>query len=180
MSEDLEQALATARAELDRLRLTLEVVGTVDLEVGILNENGIVDAIERARRWHARRGDVFGVLAILVPDDAGDDPDTAVDVAATIAAGLREVDDVGRLSPGCYVGVLSDLVPGSLSVVADRIRGVMSRRSTDGATPTADGRIAGVELHRSDLTARSILERVVALADDATGPEPILERDDPA
>ncbi|NIR42215.1 MAG: hypothetical protein GWN79_29150 [Actinobacteria bacterium] len=170
MSDDLEQALAETRAELERLRLTLDVVGTVDLEVGILNENGIVDAVERCRRWQDRRGDVFGVLAVVLPS-AGRDAGTAADVAATIAAGLREVDDVGRLAPDCFVGVLSDLVAGSLDVVADRIGGVVGRLGPAAAGCT----IGGVEVRRADLHARTILERAVELGRSAPPGEPGLE-----
>lgn len=179
MPDDLDKALAETRDELDRLRLTLQVVGTVDLDVGILNENGIVDAIDRARRWHARRGDVFGVLAIVVPD-LGDEAESAADVAATIAAGLREVDDVGRLGPDCFVGILSDLAPGSLGVVADRIRGVLSRQGARPSSGAGERRIGGLEMHRSDTDARTILQRAVALARTASGAHPLLERQDPA
>jgi hypothetical protein len=122
---------------------------------------------------------VFGVLAIVVPD-VGDEPDAAADVAATIAAGLREVDDVGRLTPDCYVGIVSDLAPGSLGVVADRIRGVLSRRGAARPQGAHERRIGGLEMHRSDTDARTILERAVSLARTATGPDPVLQCEEPA
>ena len=65
---EIEAKLEAATAELDRIKFTLEVVGTVDLDTSLLNRNGIFESIQRAQRWLVRRGDIYGVLYITFPD----------------------------------------------------------------------------------------------------------------
>ena len=124
---ELQRRLDEALDELERLNLTLEVLGTVDLDTGLLNRNGLLEALERCRRWQARRGDVYGLLVVRVPWIAEmsasptDEVDMAKHVAATIAAGLRDVDDVGRVKRDVFAGALSTMRPGSIRVVGERV-----------------------------------------------------------
>ena len=61
---EIEAKLEAVTAELDRIKFTLDVVGTVDLDTGLLNRNGIFESIQRAQRWLVRRGDIYGVLYV--------------------------------------------------------------------------------------------------------------------
>lgn len=175
MASDVENELRATRAELDRLRLTLEVVGTMDLEVGVLNRNGVLDAIERARRWQTRRGDVFGVLVVSLPDVLRSEADpsgaraVAENVAAVLAAGLREVDSVGRCGEDVYAGVLSDLQPDSIRVVAFRLEGVL--RHLAETDPAFGGRfgIGALEVHGGEDGPVDLLDRARELAVEAVG-----------
>ena len=180
MDSDLEARLESTRAELERLRLTLAVVGTMDLDVGILNRNGILDAIDRARKWQARRGDVFGVLVVQLPDvvDGNSDADgareVAENVAAVLAAGLREVDSVGRCSETTYAGVLSDLQPDSIAVVAMRLDAVFRHLAeTDPAFGERYG-IGAIEVRGGDDAPADLLQRATEMAGEAVGDRPVV------
>ena len=168
MSEDVEQLkarLAEAEAELERVRLTLDVIGTMDLDAAILNRNGVLEALERGRRWMARRGDIYGLLVVYFPGlraPSSYDPEhieLVKHLAATIAAGVREVDDVGRVDDNHFAAVLADLTAGSVRVVADRVRdliGIVVR-----SLPTTGGvfQVGAVEVLNTTHTSGAVLER---------------------
>ncbi len=176
MSEDVEQLrarLAEVEAELERVRLTLDVIGTMDLDAAILNRNGILEALDRGRRWMARRGDIYGLLIVEFPGlqtPASRDPEhieLIKHLAATIAAGVREVDDVGRVDDQRFAAVLADLTPGSVRVVADRVRdlvGIVVR-----SLPEVGGvfRVGAVEVLNTTHTSGAVLDRGVETAQRA-------------
>lgn len=164
--EALRSRLEEAQAELQRLHLTLAVVGTMDLDAGIRNRNGILEALERGRRWMARRGDIYGLLVVQFPQaaQAAEDLDLVRHVAATVAAGVREVDEVGRVDVTTHAAVLNDLAAGSIHVVAERVAGLVG--ALVDATPALGGvfRIGGVEVLNASHTSGAVLDTALRLA----------------
>jgi PleD family two-component response regulator len=173
--ESLKHQLAEAEASLAQLRLVMDVVGTTDLATGINNRNGVLEAIERGRRWMNRRGDMFGVLVVRFPKMPAMDLEDRKDVelikhlAASIGAGVREVDEVGRLDDMTFASILADIRPGSISVVAKRvIEHLLAEQET---LDQAGGvfRVAAIELlssaHSSDVILDAT-ERLLAKAAD--------------
>ena len=79
-------------------------------------------------------------------------------LAAGIGAGIREVDDIGRLDDMSFAGILADIKPGSISAVVDRV----SHHLLDSAeTLDAAGgifRIAAIEMLSSSHTSDVILD----------------------
>ncbi len=177
-TDKLMQRVRDAEAELARLELTLDVVGTTDLDAGILNRNGVLEALERGRRWMARRGDLYGVLVVRFPGLGALDPESAIDtvrhLAATIGAGLREVDDVGRVSDETFAAALADIRPGSVQIVADRVHELVSK-TIGSISGLADFSIGAVEVLTVEHGAAEVLEAGIDLAIEA-GDEPILRQ----
>jgi GGDEF domain-containing protein len=180
MSEEagLRRQVDDLTEELDALKLTLEVVGTMDLESGILNRTGVLDALERGQRWLARRGDIYGLVIVRFPDlrqDAMSGPDAVefrTHVAATVAAAVRDVDSVGRIDSTTFAAVLADLRPGAIEVVVNRLSDLLSRLLP--STPAIGGtfRLGGLEVlavHPSG----AVLDAATRLADGA-GETPVL------
>ena len=173
---ELRREIQDLKGELDSLKVTLEVVGTIDLDSGILNRTGVLDALERGQRWLTRRGDIYGLLIVSFPalDEAVRDGPDAVEfrthVAATMGAAVREVDSVGRVDDTTFAAVLADLKPGAIAMVAARMRDLLERLA--GTTPAMGGtfRISGVEV-LSATPSGGVLDRARKLADtDSTEP----------
>ncbi len=173
--DSLRRQLEEAEASLAQLRLVMEVVGTTDLTTGISNRNGVLEAIERGRRWMNRRGDMFGVLVVRFPKmpllDPGNDDDVELvkHLAATIGAGVREVDDVGRLDDLTFATVLADIQPGSIAVVVDRVTGKLLEATDTLGRAGGVFRVGAVELLSSGHSSDVILdatERLLNKADD--------------
>lgn len=179
---ELRHRLDETRAELERLQLTLEVVGTMDLDAGILNRNGVLEAIDRGRRWMERRGDIYGLVVVEIPGLEISTPPTAEDVellrhlAATFAAGVREVDEVGRTGPTTFAAVLQDVRPDSVQIVVDRLSGLLD--TLVGNTPrTGDAfTIGALEVHSTSLASPAVLAAAKELADEAKPGSPRIER----
>ncbi len=173
--DELKQKLEEAETSLAQLRLVMDGVGTVDLSTGINNRNGVLEAIERGRRWMNRRGDMFGVIVVrfmnmpVIDLDIPDHVELVKHLAATIGAGVREVDDVGRLDDMSFAIVLADVKPGAISVVVDR---VMAQIEASGETLERAGgvfRLAAIELLSSSHSSDVILdatERLLAKSAD--------------
>jgi PleD family two-component response regulator len=170
----LRELLDGTRDELDRLRLMLDVLGTVDLETGILNRNGLLESLERGRRWMSRRGDIFGAMVVRFPDlprldpSHPDDLETIKHLAATIGAGVREVDEVGRLDDVTFAASLADLNPGAIHVVADRV-GQMLTKTSANRPEVGPFRIGAVEVLNAGHLPAMIVQTCEALADNAEG-----------
>src|SRR3990172_12659883 len=97
----LRNRLQEREDELRNLRLSLDVLTPVDLATGLLNRNGLLEAIENAARWMERRREQFGGGAIMVPgiQDLADDMARANAIrhlGASLAAAVRAVADGGR------------------------------------------------------------------------------------
>ncbi len=175
--EQIEARLESVTAELQQLRFTLDVVGTIDLDTSLLNRNGIFEAIQRAQRWLARRGDIYGALYIRLPNMEAPYEQTPAHldllkhVAATISAGVRDVDDVGRAEDNAFVAVLADLQAGTIEVVANRVRAMLARVVR---TTPETGRvftIGGVEVRAATHNSGTVLDTARQLslrADDGS------------
>ena len=170
---DLQRRLEDAESELESLKLTLEVVGTVDLETGVLNRTGVLDGLERGRRWMSRRGDIYGMLVVLFPRiDVEQDRERLIELAkhitASIAAGVRDVDDVGRIDHHTYAAVLADLKPGSIEIVADRVRSLIARLVD--FTPDTGGafKVGAVEVLSTSHTPGVVFDAALRMADSAS------------
>jgi GGDEF domain-containing protein len=166
---DLRRQVDELRDELESLKLTLDVVGTMDLDSGILNRTGILDALERGQRWLSRRGDIYGLLVVHFPDldervlEGADATEFRTHVAATIGAAVREVDSVGRVDEDTFGAVLADLNPGAIEIVAGRMSDLLTRLAE--TTPAMGGRfrLGGLEV-LSAQPSGSVLAAAIDLA----------------
>lgn len=169
----IEAKLAAATAELDRIKFTLDVVGTVDLDTSLLNRNGIFESIQRAQRWLVRRGDIYGVLYVTFPDmDVSNIADPAYlelmkHLAATIAAGVRDVDEVGRATDNSFAAVLADLEPGALQIVAERVSKLLTQVTGTSPNLTGDFKMGGVEVLTASHTYGTVLDTAQRLSNQA-------------
>lgn len=167
---EIETKLAAATAELDRIRFTLDVVGTVDLDTSLLNRNGIFESIQRAQRWLARRGDIYGVLYVAFPEmDISNTSDPAYvelikHLAATIAAGVRDVDEVGRAADNSFAAVLADLEPSALEIVAQRVSTLLTQVTGTSPDLTGNFQMGGVEILTASHTYGAVLDTAQRLA----------------
>jgi hypothetical protein len=171
-SEALKELLNEALDELDRLKLTLEVVGTTDLDAGILNRTGVLESLERGRRWMARRGDIYGLVVVRFPmlralDPANDtDLELIKHLAATIGAGVREVDEVGRIDDLTYAATLQDLKPGTIRIVVERVQSLLAKTLT--STPDVGHfKLGAVEILNAGHTSGTVLDAAIRMADQA-------------
>ena len=175
---ELREQIEALRDELESLKMTLEVVGTIDLDSGILNRTGVLDALERGQRWLTRRGDIYGLVVVSFPSLSSEvsggveAPEFRTHVAATMGAAVREVDSVGRIDVRTFAAVLADLNPGAIEVVAERMRELLERLVA--ATPAIGGafRISGIEV-LAPKPSGEVLEAAIHLATTAD-PGPVL------
>lgn len=176
--EELRRRLEEAEVELEQFRMTLEITGVLDLDAGILNRNGVLDALERGRRWLTRRGDIYGVLVVIFPrlSEIEADSELLKHLAATMAAGVREVDEVGRIDDHSFAAVLNDLQPESIRIVADRVNSLAHRVAQSVKVLGGESLLGGVEVHESGSTASTVLETAYSLAESTTPGEPHLVR----
>lgn len=176
--DELRDQVRSLQAELDALHVTLEVVGTVDFDSGMLSRTGVLDALERGQRWLARRGDIYGILVVAFPSlhaEARHGPEATEfrsHVAATMGAAVRDVDSVGRLDDHTFAAVLADLNAGAIDVVANRMRDLLERLVTSGPLIGGTFRIAGLEV-LTKAPSGEILDRALSLTLEAN-PGPVL------
>jgi GGDEF domain-containing protein len=169
---EIEARLEAATAELDRIKFTLEVVGTVDLDTSLLNRNGIFESIQRAQRWLVRRGDIYGVLFVTFPDlDISNTSDPSYielmkHLAATIAAGVRDVDEVGRAADNAFAVVLANLEPGALHIVAERVTKLL-RQVIEAPNLTGEFQMGGLEILTASHTYGTVLDTAQRLSTQA-------------
>ena len=172
-SAEIEAKLEAVTAELDRIKFTLDVVGTVDLDTGLLNRNGIFESIQRAQRWLVRRGDIYGVLYVNFPDlDVSNTTDPSylelmTHRAATIGAGVRDVDEVGRAADHSFAVVLANLEPGALHLVAERVTKLL-RQVIEAPNLTGEFQMGGVETLTASHTYGTVLDTAQRLSTQAS------------
>lgn len=165
--------VAELTAELERLKMTLAVVGTVDLDTGMLNRTGILEALERGQRWLARRGDIYGAVVVRFPTLRTDrvDGENGVEfrkhVTATIGAAVRDVDDVGRVDDHTFAAVLADLNPGAIDVVTNRLQDLLIRLVSSVEASGGEFKVGAVEVLAQSHTSGTVLETATRLADGA-------------
>ncbi|MFV1989706.1 MAG: GGDEF domain-containing protein [Acidimicrobiales bacterium] len=125
----LEEELDTARMEVGRLQLQLDLFTSTDPTTGLVNRAGTLDAIQVAAERLERMSEPFAVVVIRIPElDAmrreamEDSGDMARHFGALIGGGLRRLDRVGRLENGSFVTVLSNVDTDHIEVVLSRVR----------------------------------------------------------
>ncbi|HKX76464.1 MAG TPA: diguanylate cyclase [Acidimicrobiia bacterium] len=124
--EGLRQQLAQRDEELRRLRGIVDSFVSVDLDSGLLNRNGILEAIKRASLWWDRRREPFGVMVIRMPRLADLTHNESLPVVNLVATALadtgRAVDDIGRLDSATFVLVLREFHRHGATTVVSRMR----------------------------------------------------------
>jgi len=156
--EVLARQLAAKDDEIRRLRGIIDSFVSVDLDTGLLNRNGLIDAVKRARLWWDRRREPFGVMAVRFPDMVDLDHAKAIDLASRIAATLyetgRAVDDVGRVDDRTFIMVLREFQRQGAMTVVSRMRIALREAIAD-----------------SSLTGDLRFGLVVAIEGDSSSPE---------
>ena len=125
-AETLARQMVEREEEIHRLRELIDTFVSVDVDTGLLNRTGLVDAVKRAGLWWDRRREPFGVLAVRFPDMVGRSTGEANSLATRIASTLydtgRAVDDVGRIDERTFVMVLREFQRHGALTVVSRMR----------------------------------------------------------
>lgn len=129
-AEELARLLDQRDEELRRLRLALDVLSPIDPQTGMLNRNGIIDAIQDGLNWLIRRNDSFAIMIIDMSGlaEIGDEDERRLlhqHLEAVLAATLRRVDKVGNLGPHSFGAILREFKTEGSPVLIDRLRTIM-------------------------------------------------------
>jgi GGDEF domain-containing protein len=120
-----QELLASRTAELAHLREMMDAFLPLDIDTGLLNRNGVIEAVRRCLLWWHRRREYFAILVVHLPEISNATPEERPalvrHISATIAATMRAVDEAGRLDDATYVIVLRDFRREGVAVVAERI-----------------------------------------------------------
>jgi GGDEF domain-containing protein len=167
-----ERLLAAKDEEIGRLRSIVDSFVSVDLDTGLLNRNGLIEAIKRARLWWDRRREPFGVMVIRFPGIVDLAPEAARQLAVRIATALsdtgRAVDDTGRIDQRTFVMVLREFQRHGAVTVVSRMRTAVREAVADPAL-TADLRFGLVVAIEGDgVRAEDYLDMALAAADQAS------------
>ena len=173
-------ALAARDDEIRRLREIIDSFLSVDIDTGLLNRNGLIEAVKRARLWWDRRREPFGVLAVRFTDMLGLGHDEANDLASRIAAILydtgRAVDDIGRVDQRTFVLVLRDFQQHGALTVLSRMR-IALREVIADPLVTADLRFGLVVAIEGDAASpEDYINMAVAAAEEAAPDVPKFAR----
>lgn len=128
----MEELLRRRTEEVGLLRLQLDTLSTTDGITGLLNRNGIVDAIETALQRLHRFGEPFAVICVVLPvlrEVLGAHPAETEDVlrhvAALLRAALRQLDRVGRLDETTFLAVMSAVGTTTYEAPLRRLRSIL-------------------------------------------------------
>lgn len=142
---DLERILIERDEEIRQLRLALDVLSPIDPSTGMLNRNGVIDAIQDALNWLIRRNDAFAIMTIEIPGLADLRNGSAEEhqamhqhLEAVLAATLRRVDKVGHLDHVTYAAVLREFRTQGSPVLIDRLNTVMGGELTRAAVANTE------------------------------------------
>jgi len=154
--------IAAKDEEISRLRNFVDAFLPVDIDTGLLNRNGTIEAIRRAWAWWNRRREPFGVMAVVIPAIEKLAADDAANVARMVSIALsdagRAVDDMGRLDPITFVVVLREFHRHGAPTVVSRMRTTLRHAIADPA-----------------ITSEIKFGMVVAVEGDGAQPEDYLE-----
>lgn len=179
---ELEKLLSESEEEIRQLRLALDVLSPIDPTTGMLNRNGVIDAIQDALNWLVRRSDTFAILTIEVPaledlrsNSAGEHSMVHRHLEAVLAATLRRVDKVGHLDSVTYAAILREFRSEGSPVLLDRLENLFKAElaRTSGVEPDSIFTLAIVKpgpFHQAGL----LLERVEALRGRARPGKPLI------
>ncbi len=134
----LEAELAAHRQELGEMRLQLDILATIDPTTGLLNRNGILDAVDAAARRQGRTGEPFGLLLIAIPElrriRAVDGEllyvDVLRDISALVTASMRDMDRVGRVDDMTLLALLPWVGEDGMPQVRSRIGRILRGRDS--------------------------------------------------
>ncbi|MGH8928220.1 MAG: diguanylate cyclase domain-containing protein [Acidimicrobiia bacterium] len=168
----LEQMLAERDEEIRRLRGMIDSFLSVDIDTGLLNRNGLIDAVKRARLWWDRRREPFGVMAIRFPGLTDLSPAAATELAMRIASALsdtgRAVDDTGRIDTRTFLMVLREFQRHGAMTVVSRMRTALREAIADPGL-TADLRFGLVVAVEGDAASPDdYINMAVSAAEKAT------------
>lgn len=179
---NLNRALSERDEEIRRLRLALDVLSPIDPASGTLNRNGLIDAIQDALNWLARRQDRFGILLIEVegipeaPEDEDGDPHwLPKHLEAVMSATLRGVDKIGHLDSTTYVAVLREFKVEGVKALLGRLTSILQLESEhlESSTLGAAFTLVAVQSGR-DRGAGELLERIESMRGRATRERPLV------
>ena len=124
--DSLIRQIAERDEEIRRLKGIIDSFLSIDIDTGLLNRNGLIDAVKRARLWWDRRREPFGVLAVRFPEmlriTEGEGNDFATRIAATLYDAGRAVDDIGRIDASTFILVLREFQRHGAMTVVSRLR----------------------------------------------------------
>ena len=127
--------IAAKDEEISRLRNFVDAFLPVDLDTGLLNRNGTIEAIRRAWAWWNRRREPFGVMAVVIPGIERLSADESSNVARLVSIALsdagRAVDDMGRLDATTFVVVLREFHRHGAPTVVSRVRTTLRHAIAD-------------------------------------------------
>jgi GGDEF domain-containing protein len=180
--ETFSRQLAARDDEIRRLRQIIDSFLSVDIDTGLLNRNGLVDAVKRASLWWERRREPFGVMAIRFSDMVGLSRDQANDLASRIAASMydtgRAVDDTGRIDERTFIMVLREFRRHGAMTVVSRMR-IALREAIADPLVTGDLRFGLVVAIEGDSsTPDDYINMAVAAAEQAAPDVPKFARDE--
>ena len=124
--DSLARQIAERDDEIRRLKGLIDSFVSIDIDTGLLNRNGLIDAVKRARLWWDRRREPFGVLAVRFPEvlsiTEGEGNDFATRIASTLYDTGRAVDDIGRIDARTFILVLREFQRDGAMTVVSRLR----------------------------------------------------------
>jgi GGDEF domain-containing protein len=178
----LDKALSDRDEEIRRLRLALDVLSPIDPSSGTLNRNGLIDAIQEALNWLARRQDQFGILLIEVegipeaPPDEHEDPHwLAKHLEAVMSATLRGVDKIGHLDHMTYLAVLREFKVEGVKALLGRLTSILQLESEHLESLTLGAAFTLVAVQSGhDHRAGELLERVESMKGRAEQGKPLV------
>ena len=133
--DSLARQIAERDEEIRRLKGLIDLFLSVDIETGLLNRNGLIDAVKRARLWWDRRREPFGVLAVRFPEmlsiTEGEGNDLATRIATTLYDTGRAVDDIGRIDARTFILVLREFQRQGAMTVVSRLRVALREAMAD-------------------------------------------------
>lgn len=127
--------IAQKDEEIVRLRNFVDAFLPVDIDTGLLNRNGTIEAIRRAWAWWNRRREPFGVMAVMIPAIEKISAEDSATVARLVSIALsdagRAVDDMGRLDATTFVVVLREFHRHGAPTVVSRMRTTLRHAIAD-------------------------------------------------
>ena len=124
--DSLTRQIEERDEEIRRLKGLIDSFLSIDIDTGLLNRNGLIDAVKRARLWWDRRREPFGVLAVRFPEvlsiTEGEGTDFATRIATTLYDTGRAVDDIGRIDARTFILVLREFQRDGAMTVVSRLR----------------------------------------------------------
>jgi GGDEF domain-containing protein len=180
--ETLSRQLVDRDEEIRRLRGIIDSFLSVDIDTGLLNRNGLIEAVKRARLWWDRRREPFGVMAVRFPDMVGLSRSVSNELASRIAATMcdtgRAVDDAGRIDDRTFIMVLREFQRQGAMTVVSRMR-IALREAIADPLVTGDLRFGLVVAVEGDASSPDdYISLAIAAAEQASPDVPRFARDE--